>query len=82
MTSKRPSTYWSEAIEAGDERRKQQQLEIARNLIVAGLVVAMKAHGSGLQAIAEGETAVSGWLAAHNAELTAEVEALETRGNA
>ena len=79
---KKTATYWTERADAADEQRKQQQIELARNLIVAGLEMAMQVSGSGLQAIEEVETAVSGWLAIHNATLTAEVEAVETAGSA
>ncbi|ESY70006.1 MULTISPECIES: hypothetical protein [Mesorhizobium] len=81
MTGK-SSTYWTERAEAADEARKAQQLEIARNMIVAGIEMALLVSGSGLQAIEEVEHAVSGWLATHNAALTAEVEAIETKGSA
>ncbi|BCH10453.1 hypothetical protein MesoLj131c_47110 [Mesorhizobium sp. 131-3-5] len=78
----KPSTYWSERIDASDAARREQMLEIARNMVVAGIEMAFQTSGSGLQAIEEVETAVSGWLAAHNAVLAAEVEAIETQGSA
>nr|WP_155249088.1 hypothetical protein [Mesorhizobium loti] len=79
---KKPATYWSERAEAADAARREQKLEIARNMIVAGIEMAFLVSGSGLQAIEEVEHAVSGWLAAHNAVLAAEVGAIETQGSA
>ncbi|RUX05474.1 hypothetical protein EOA30_12185 [Mesorhizobium sp. M8A.F.Ca.ET.059.01.1.1] len=81
MTDK-PATYWTEKAEKADEVRHEQKLEIARSLIIAGLEMALSTSGSGLQAIELVETAVSAWLATHNALLTAEAEQIETKGQA
>ncbi|SDA40316.1 hypothetical protein [Mesorhizobium qingshengii] len=78
----KPATYWSDRAEAADEARKEQQIAAARNLIVAGIEMAFQISGSGLQAIEEVETALSGWLAAHNAVLATEAAAIETQGSA
>ncbi|MER8644675.1 hypothetical protein [Mesorhizobium sp. M1252] len=61
---------------------KDEQLHLARNLIIAGIEMAFQVTGSGLQALEEVETAMGAFLAAHNAHLTAEVAAIETQGNA
>ncbi|MCT2577682.1 MAG: hypothetical protein E5X23_09280 [Mesorhizobium sp.] len=61
---------------------QEERLHIARNLIVAGIEMAFQVTGSGLAALEETETAMGAFLAAHNAKLTAEVEAMETEGNA
>lgn len=79
---KQPSTYWTERTEAADERRKQQALETARNLIVAGIEMAFQISGSGLKALEETEAAMGVFLAAHNAAVATEVAAIETKGSA
>ena len=78
----KPATYWTERADAADEQRKQQQLEVAMNLIVAGIEAAFQVTGSALQAIEATETALSAFLAAHSPQAAAEVEALETKGSA
>ncbi|BCG72687.1 hypothetical protein MesoLj113a_38450 [Mesorhizobium sp. 113-1-2] len=77
----KPATYWTERAEAADEQRKQQQLELARNLIIAGIEAAFLITGSGIQALEETETAMGAFLAAHGAQFAAEAEAIETKGN-
>ncbi|QKC83953.1 hypothetical protein [Mesorhizobium sp. NZP2077] len=79
---KKPQTYWTERAEAADAARREQQLAIARNLIIAGIEAAFLITGSGLEALEETETAMGAFLAAHGAQLTAEVEAIETQGSA
>lgn len=61
---------------------QEEQLHIARNMIIAGIEAAFLITGSGLAALEETETAMGAFLAAHNAKLTAEVEAMQTEGNA
>lgn len=78
----KPQTYWTERLDASDERRKEQQLDVARNLMVAGAEMVFRLTGSGLKALEEMEAAASAMLAAHNAEIAAEVATLETKGSA
>lgn len=65
MTVK-PQTYWTERLEASDERRHEQQLAVARNLIIAGIEMAFQVTGSALSALEETETAMGAFLEAHN----------------
>lgn len=60
----------------------EEQLHIARNVILSGIEMAFRVTGSGLKALEETEAAASAFLAAHNAVLAAEVETIETKGNA
>ncbi|RVC41924.1 hypothetical protein [Mesorhizobium sp.] len=60
----------------------EQRLHIARNLIVAGIEMAFQITGSRLAALEETEATMGAFLAAHNAKLAAEVEAMETQGTA
>lgn len=78
----KPATYWSERIEASDAARREQKLEAARNMIIAGIEIAFQITGSGLQALEETETAMGVFLAAHGAQFADEAAAIETRGSA
>ncbi|RWG83237.1 hypothetical protein [Mesorhizobium sp.] len=61
---------------------QEQQLDLARNLIVAGIEMVFQVTGSGLQALEEVETAMGAFLTAHNAQVAAEIATIETKGNA
>ncbi|RUU99682.1 hypothetical protein EOA60_03075 [Mesorhizobium sp. M1A.F.Ca.IN.020.06.1.1] len=78
----RPQTYWTERLDASDARRHEQQLDIARGLIAAGLEMVFQITGSGLRALEETEAAASVFLAAHNPTIAAEIATLETQGTA
>lgn len=82
MTKPATSTCLSAEADASDERRRKQQLAVARNLIIAGIELAFQVTGSGLQALAETETAMGAFLAAHNPEIAAEVVDIKTVGRA
>ncbi|TPJ11440.1 hypothetical protein FJW04_24085 [Mesorhizobium sp. B2-7-3] len=61
---------------------REEQLHIARNVILAGIEMAFLVSGSGLAALHETETAMGAFLAAHNAPMAAEIAAIKTEGTA
>lgn len=61
---------------------REEQLEVARNLITAGIDAAFLITGSPLSALEEVEIAMGRFLAIRNAETAAEIAGLETQGTA
>ncbi|TPK71587.1 hypothetical protein FJ527_26460 [Mesorhizobium sp. B2-4-18] len=81
MTGK-PSTYWTAETEKANGELREKQLELARNVIVAGIEMAFQVTGSGLAALQETEIAMGAFLEAHNAPMAAEIAAIKTEGSA